>query len=43
MSFIVLVLCHNEVHYIKPFESLVAAEDEAILLANEWYSKDGLE
>ena len=42
MSFIVLVLCHNEVHYIKPFKSLIEAENEAIVLANEWYNKDGV-
>ena len=42
MSYIVLVLCHNEIHYIKPFKSLVEAEDEAIALANEWYNKDGI-
>ena len=42
MNFIVLVLCHNEVHYIKPFKSLVEAEGEAIVLANEWYNKDGV-
>jgi len=42
MSFIVLVLCHNEVHCIKPFKSLVEAECEAIVLANEWYNKDGV-
>jgi len=42
MSYIVLVLCHNEIHYIKPFKSLEEAEDEAIILANEWYNKDGV-
>jgi len=42
MSHIVLVLCHNDIHYIKPFKSLVEAENEAIVLANEWYNKDGI-
>ena len=42
MNYIVLVLCHNEINYIKPFKSLVEAEDKAIVLANEWYNKDGI-
>lgn len=42
MSYIVIVLCHNEVHYIKLFESKLEAEEQAILLANEWYNKDGI-
>ncbi len=42
MSHIVLVLCHNDIHYIKPFKSLVEAEDTAIVLANKWYNKDGI-
>lgn len=42
MSHIVIVLCHNEIHYIKPFESLAEAEERAILLSNEWYNKDGI-
>lgn len=43
MSYIVIVLCHNEVYYIKPFESLIEAETTAIILANEWYHQDGLD
>lgn len=42
MSYILIVLCHNEIHYIKPFESLLEAEATAIVLANEWYHQDGL-
>ena len=42
MSYIVLVLCHNDVNYIKSFESKYEAEEEAIVLANEWYNKDGI-
>ena len=43
MTYIVLVLCHNEVHYIKPFDSIVEAQGTAIVLANEWYKQDGLD
>lgn len=43
MSYIVLVLCHNEIHYIKLFESKLEAETQAILLSNEWYKKDGVQ
>jgi len=43
MSYIVIVLCHNEIHYIKPFESIIEAEATAIVLANEWYHQDGLD
>ncbi|MGK0469105.1 hypothetical protein [Clostridium sp.] len=42
MSYLVLVLCHNEVQYIKPFKSKQEAQEEAILLSNEWYNKDGI-
>ncbi len=42
MSYIVLVLCHNEIHYIKLFESKLEAELQAIELSNEWYKKDGV-
>ena len=42
MSYIVLVLCHNEIHYIKLFESKLEAETQAILFANEWYQQDGV-
>jgi len=41
--YIVIVLCHNEIHYIKPFKSLAEAEGTAIGLANEWYHQDGLD
>jgi len=43
MSYILIVLCHNEIHYIKAFESLIEAEATAIVLANEWYHQDGLD
>ena len=43
MSYTVLVLCHNDIHYIKPFKSLVEAESTAVVLANEWYNQDGLD
>lgn len=42
MRYIVLVLCHNEIHYIKPFESKLEAQTQAILLSNEWYKQDGV-
>ena len=42
-TYIVLALCHNEIHYIKPFTSLAEAEAKAISLANEWYREDGIE
>jgi len=42
MSYLVIVLCHNEIHYVKPFKSLSEAEDTAIDLANEWYNKDAI-
>ena len=42
MNYLLLVLCHNEIHYIKLFESKLEAQTQAILLANEWYSKDGV-
>lgn len=42
VSYLVLVLCHNETHYVKLFESKLDAQTQAILLANEWYSKDGV-
>ena len=43
MSHVVLVLCHNDIRYIKPFKSLVEAESTAVVLANEWYNQDGLD
>ena len=43
MSYILIVLCHNDIHYIKAFESLIEAEATAIVLANEWYQQEGLE
>ena len=43
MSYILIVLCHNEIHYIKAFESLIEAEATAIVLANEWHNQDGLD
>ena len=42
MTYLVLVLCHNEIHYSEPFGSLTDAEDKAISLANEWYREDGV-
>lgn len=42
MNYIVLVLCHNEIQYIKPFESKIEAEEQAIILSNKWYNKDGI-
>ena len=42
MIYIVLLLCHNEIHYSEPFSSLTNAEDKAISLANEWHNKDGI-
>jgi len=38
MSYIVLILCHNEIQYIQPFKSLKEAEEQAIVLANKWYN-----
>jgi len=43
MSYLVLVLCHNEVHYIKLFQSVVEAKAIAIEMANQWYHQDGLD
>ena len=40
--YIVLVLCHNEIHHCEPFGSLSDAEDKAISLANDWHIKDGV-
>ena len=37
-----MVLCHNEIHYIKSFTFLVDAEAEAVSLANRWYREDGI-
>ena len=42
MSYLILVLCHNEVHYIKLFESKLEAEFQAIELANDWYLEGGV-
>ena len=42
-AYLVLVLCNNEVHYIKPFADLTDAEDQAISLANEWHKQEGVE
>ena len=42
MNYLVLVLCNNEVHYTKLFESKIEAETQAIELANAWYLEDGL-
>ena len=42
-SYIVLVLCNNEVHYIKPFRNLIDAETQALSLANVWHKKEGIE
>ena len=42
-SYIVLVLCNNEVHYIKPFTELTDAEAQAVSLANEWHKQEGIE
>ena len=42
-NYIVLLLCHNEVQYIKPFTNLTDAETKAVSLANEWYKREGLE
>ncbi len=42
-SYIVLVLCNNEVHYIKPFRDLTDAETQAVSLANEWHKREGIE
>ena len=43
MNYILIVICHNEIHYIKAFKSLLEAEDTALILANEWYLQDGLD
>lgn len=40
--FIVIVLCCNEIHYIKLYPSKREAEVQAILLSNEWYNQDAL-
>ena len=42
MTYLLLLLCHNEIHYSEPFGSLTDAEDKAISLANEWYREDGV-
>ncbi len=42
-TYIVLVLCNNEVHYIKPFTDLTDAEAKAVSLANEWHKQEGIE
>ena len=42
-SYIVLLLCNNEVHYIKPFTDLTDAEIQAVSLANEWHKREGIE
>jgi hypothetical protein len=42
-SYIVLVLCNNEVHYIEPFIDLTDAKAQAISLANEWHKQEGIE
>ena len=42
-NYIVLLLCNNEVQYIKPFTNLTNAETQAVSLANEWYKREGLE
>jgi len=43
MSYLVLMICYNEIQYIKLFESRLEAQTQAILLSNEWYNHDGLE
>ncbi len=42
MIYLVMVLCHNEIHHCESFSSLVEAEIKAVYLANEWYRKDGI-
>ncbi len=42
-TYIVLVLCHNEIHHCEPFGSIMDAESMAVSLANEWYKRDGIE
>ena len=41
-TYIVLVLCNNEIQDIKSFTTLAKAEAEAIALANKWYKIDGI-
>ena len=41
MNYLTLVLCHDEVHYVKLFQSKLEAETKAIELANEWYLENG--
>ncbi len=41
-TYLVLVLCHNEIHYCEPFGSIMDAETKAVSLANEWYREDGV-
>ncbi len=41
-TYIVLVLCHNEIHYCEPFDSLEDTEAQAVSLANKWYREDGI-
>ena len=42
-TYIVLVLCNNEVHHIEPFSDLIDAEDKAVSLANDWHRQEGIE
>ena len=42
-AYIVLVLCNNEVQYIKSFIDLTDAEAQAVSLANEWHKQEGIE
>jgi hypothetical protein len=41
-AYIVMVLYHNEIHYIKSFTLLADAEAMTISLANKWYREDGI-
>lgn len=43
MSYFVIVLCNNEIHYMESFKLEQEAQTQAILLANEWHNKDGIE
>ena len=42
-TYIVLVLCNNEVHYTKLFTNLTDAEAKAVSLANEWHRQEGID
>ncbi len=42
MSYVVVLLSHNEIQYIELFFSRLEAEFKAILLANEWHKLDGV-